>query len=95
MSKLFETEKNKAKHEDFFQSDEREAEILLNPWIARKRSLLPKGNSAKYSKIKYLKNMFKHKMLCLFQNMMMTTKKKKLMTDEDEDGGDFFADISD
>ena len=52
---LFETEKNKAQGEDFFPSDERETEILPNSRIARKSSLLPKGNPAKYSKIPYFK----------------------------------------
>ena len=46
MSKLFEIEKKKAQGEDFYQSDEKEAEFLLNPWIARKQSMLPKGNPA-------------------------------------------------
>ena len=42
MSKLFKLERNKAQGEDFRQSDEKKAEFLLNPWKARKRSMLPK-----------------------------------------------------
>ena len=66
MSKLFENEKNKAQDKDFCQSDEKEAENLLNPWTARKRSMLPKGNSANTSKITYCRICVNTKMLCLF-----------------------------
>ena len=45
-SKLFEIERNKAQGEDFRQLDEKEAEILLNPWKARKQFMLPKGKFA-------------------------------------------------
>ena len=46
MSKLFKIERNKAQGEDCHQSDEKQAEFLLNPWKARKRSVLAKGNYA-------------------------------------------------
>ena len=60
MSKHFENERYKAMKEDFHQSDEKEAEKLLNPGTARKRSMLQKGNYANASKI-----MYEHK-TCLF-----------------------------
>ena len=55
MSNHFEIERNKAMKESFFQSDEKEAEILLKAGTARKHSMLPKGNSAKTSKITYFR----------------------------------------
>ena len=47
MSNLFENERNKGMKESFFQSDDEEAEELLKIGTARKRSMLPKGNSTK------------------------------------------------
>ena len=47
MSKIFENERDKAMKESFFQSEQNEAELLLKTGIARKHSMLPKGDSAK------------------------------------------------
>ena len=52
MSRLFENEKSKAREDDMFQSDD-EAGKQLQTWNTRKRSMLPKGNSANTSKITY------------------------------------------
>ena len=53
MSRLFENEKSKARKDDIYQSDNDEAGKLLQTWNTRKRSMLPKGNSANTSKITY------------------------------------------
>ena len=53
MSKLFENEKIKANEDDMFQSDDDEAGKLLQTWNTKKRSMLPRGNSANTSKITY------------------------------------------
>ena len=46
MSNLFENERNKGLKGSFFQLDD-EAEEMRNIGTARKRSMLPKGNSTK------------------------------------------------
>ena len=46
MSKLFENEMKNAQKEDFIQSEEMEVIQKHNYGIARKRSILPKGNFA-------------------------------------------------
>ena len=50
MSKLFETELTKEMVKKTSISDKREAENMQYPWIAKRRSLLPKGNSENHSK---------------------------------------------
>ena len=85
----------KSQDKDFYQSDEKEAEKLLSPWTARKRSMLPKGNSANTSKIIYCRICMNTKMLSLFQSMMMMKMAMKIMADDAEDDREIFADISD
>ena len=85
---MFENEKNKAQDEHCSQSDEKEAENLLAPWTARKRSMLTKGNSANTSKITYCRICVNTKILCLFLSMMMMRMTKEIMKDKDEDGGE-------
>ena len=46
MSKFFENEMKNAQKEDFIQSEETEVTQKQNYGIARKRSILPKGNFA-------------------------------------------------
>ena len=53
MSNLFENEKRKAKKEHIYQSEDEEAEKTQQTWSIKKRSMLPKGDSANTSKITY------------------------------------------
>ena len=48
MSHLFENEKRQAKKERIYQSEDEEEEKMQQTWSIKKRSMLPKGNSAKY-----------------------------------------------
>ena len=53
MSQLFENEKRQAKKERIYQSEVDEEEKMQQTWSIKKRSMLPKGNSANTSKITY------------------------------------------
>ena len=67
MSKLFENEKSIALGEDFHQAGKKKAVKLPNPGIARKRSMLPKGNSANTSKITYCRKCLNTKICVCFR----------------------------
>jgi hypothetical protein len=58
---------NKATKENFLQSDEKEARKLLTLGTARKRSMLPFGNSANTSKNIYCKICMKTKICVCFR----------------------------
>ena len=47
MSHLFENEKRQAEKEHIYQSEDEEAEKMQKTWSIKKRSMLPKGISAK------------------------------------------------
>ena len=53
MSHFFENEKRKAEQEHIYQSEDEEAEKMQQTWNIKKRSMLPKGDSANTSKIIY------------------------------------------
>ena len=50
MNKLFQNEQDIVDEEDFFHSDDDEAGKLLQNWNLKKRSVLPQGSPATYSK---------------------------------------------